>query len=172
MSDNIIKNMKLWTKEEVDKLKRLYKDNSLIELSDIFSRSLQSVYKKSRRIGLKKTLHDHSKRISQSLSLAYKIGRRKLPIGKDHPKWNGGKHLRQDGYYDIWSPNHPNKKGNNRVLAHRLIMEKHIGRYLLKSEVVHHKNGIKTDNRIENLLIMTQSEHAKLHKNEKSRNVL
>lgn len=46
---------------------------------------------------------------------------------------------------------------------HRLMVESEIGRYLYKGEVVHHKNGNKTDNRFENLQIMTVSEHRKLH---------
>lgn len=48
-------------------------------------------------------------------------------------------------------------------LQHVVIMEQHIGRRLKPGEVVHHINGIKTDNRIENLALMSNKEHSRLH---------
>lgn len=57
-----------------------------------------------------------------------------------------------NGYVVVKVPNHPTGKNNcDRVLEHVVVMEKMLGRYLKKGENVHHKNGIRTDNRPENL---------------------
>jgi len=78
--------------------------------------------------------------------------------------WKGGKYKCKDGYVWVYVPNHPNKNKDRCVLEHRFVMEKHIGRYLKKSELVHHKNGIRDDNRIENLeLIENRKIHSKNH---------
>ena len=71
--------------------------------------------------------------------------------GNKHPCWKGGKTYDGSGYILIHSPNHPFAKKQGYVPEHRLVMEKHLGRYLEKWEIIHHINGIRNDNRIENL---------------------
>lgn len=74
----------------------------------------------------------------------------------------GGK-VKNMGYIYVYYPDHKNCNGSGYVAEHRLVVEKHIGRYLTNDEIVHHINENKSDNRIENLQVMTTSEHIKLH---------
>lgn len=89
---------------------------------------------------------------------------RKTELGGDkHPHWKGGKVMTDSGYILILSPKHPFVNAYGYVREHRLVMEKHLGRYLTKDEIVHHVNGVKTDNRIENLELTDSPSHARNH---------
>ena len=61
------------------------------------------------------------------------------------------------GYYVKWL------KGRGYIRMHRLVMEKHLGRELTRDEVVHHKDGNRRNNALENLELMTKKEHDAHH---------
>ena len=84
---------------------------------------------------------------------------RKSKLGSKNNFWKGGRVKTEKGYVLIYKPEHPYAKSKAYVLEHRLVMEKHLGRYLNPDELVHHKNGISDDNRIENLELVTFGQH-------------
>lgn len=69
------------------------------------------------------------------------------------------------GYRYIYKPEHPFRTNHNYVAEHRLICEIKLNRYLLKTEDVHHIDFDKLNNEPYNLMVLTKSEHQKLHKN-------
>lgn len=79
--------------------------------------------------------------------------------GNNSPAWKGGK-----GKVDTWGYKRICINGK-RMKLHRYIMEQHLGRKLkpFPIETVHHKNGTTTDNRIENLEIISGHEHSRSH---------
>lgn len=79
----------------------------------------------------------------------------KSRIMENHPNWNGGIRYDKRGYVLI-----KQVTGNKGyVREHRLVMEKHLSRKLEDWEWIHHKNGIKNDNTIENLAIVVAETH-------------
>jgi hypothetical protein len=83
--------------------------------------------------------------------------------GEKNHMWKGGKTITTKGYIRVLMDNHPYADTSGRVGEHRLVFEKYLGRYLTPAEDVHHLNGIKTDNRIENLQLICHDQHTRLH---------
>jgi hypothetical protein len=73
--------------------------------------------------------------------------------------WNAVEKTYKDGYAFVKSPEHP-RAHQGRVREHILVMEQYLERYLYKHENVHHINGVRNDNRIENLELWSSSQPA------------
>lgn len=82
-------------------------------------------------------------------------GREPQRVGPDHPSWKGGRSVDSNGYVHVYIPPEDplaSMRGTGgKVTEHRLVMARHLGRPLLDGEQIHHINGKRADNRIENL---------------------
>jgi len=84
-------------------------------------------------------------------------------IGERNHQWKGGRYKNSSGYMMtrvthnnfFWDMAH----SDGQIIEHRLIMAKYLKRCLLPWEVVHHKNGVKDDNRIENLELLPSAKY-------------
>lgn len=86
--------------------------------------------------------------------------------GEAHPTWKGGTTTDRDGYLRRYDPDHPWPRKGGYVLEHVRLMELLIGRRILPTETVHHKNHDRTDNRLENLELMPRGAHSAQHRKE------
>lgn len=164
-----------------DELQSLYnKEYSIKDIANLLGMSVGKIYKyfkiygiTTRKQGLstEKALREFrykrkikpwsSKNVKRSAETKEKISISKSAgIGK--------KSISKTGYVRIYFPDHPKSDSYGYIFEHDLIMECNLGRWLNKDEIVHHKNGIKTDNRIKNLEVLTRSEHMSLHRKERN----
>jgi len=101
--------------------------------------------------------HTGRKRSAEELERINKTRSR----GDKHWRWKGGRFVKSGTQYIlVLVHGHPYANRHGYVREHRLVVEKHIGRYLTPNEHVHHKDGNKQNNKIENLVILTNSQHA------------
>ena len=80
--------------------------------------------------------------------------------GSSNGHWKGGRTRHKAGYIMLRVPGHPRAKNGGYVFEHILVMEDMLGRYLYPEETVHHRNGVKDDNRPANLELWTRPQPA------------
>ena len=73
------------------------------------------------------------------------------------------KRVKERGYITLWMPDHPMARRNGYLAEHRLVASQKLGRYLSPQEHVHHVNEDRSDNRPENLEVLSAREHALHH---------
>ena len=76
--------------------------------------------------------------------------------GSNNPNWRGGRFVRSDGYVAV-------RVDGDYQLEHRVVMAGVLGRALRPDEHVHHRNHDKADNRPDNLVVLSRSDHGRQH---------
>lgn len=98
-----------------------------------------------------KFAHETGISVHAVYKMAVALGLKKKPTGE---------YIHSQGYKVV------DRVGSNGILEHRKVMQEHLGRELLNTEVVHHLNGERLDNRVENLVVLTRAQHIDVHRDE------
>lgn len=104
-----------------------------------------------------KPSEETKKKMSESHRRNYADLRRK---GIRRYNWKG--RVKHNGYIQIYSPGHPRADERGRIFEHIIVWETVYNRKLQKGFIIHHLNGIKDDNRPENLIAMKKKDHCDL----------
>lgn len=98
--------------------------------------------------------------------------KKKYPSGEKSHAWKGGRVICIK-FIVVYNPKHPRSNGSGYVMEHRLKMEKKLGRYLTKDEVIHHKDSNGLNNDLRNLILFNNNgEHISFHHTERKKEAL
>lgn len=144
--------MKTWTDEEVRILVENYNavsNSALLKL--IPNKSKQAIYKKAYKMGMRKTPEAEFRNRSEANR------------GEKCYNWKGGVKRNKAGYRLLLRPGHHRADTTGYVMEHIVVWEEETGTILPDNCCIHHLNGIKDDNRIENLCVMLHGAHTVYH---------
>ena len=91
---------------------------------------------------------------------------------ENNSNWRGGTTKHTEGYLCVYLPEHEHASQTGYITEHRLVMEKYLGRILTKEEVVHHRDGNRLNNRINNLILFPSNSAHQLFHNKEKRNAV
>lgn len=140
-----------WAEWQIDYLVIHYPSERAEDIAVIIGKSKSGVHHKAHQLGIGKDREGFFKIRSVARS------------GANSGNFKGYRRRTTKGYIALYRPDHPMATKDGLVMEHRLVMEEKIGAVIPKGFTVHHINGIKDDNRIENLALMTNSAHSALH---------
>ena len=144
--------MRTWTREETKTLIANYNRVSNTELQRLIpNKSPQGIYKKAYKMGIRKAPEIEAKNRSEARA------------GEKSSNWNGGRTKNKKGYVLCKCPGHHRADSKGYVMEHILVWERETGIPVPLNCCIHHLNGIKDDNRIENLCLMKFSAHTVFH---------
>ncbi|MBK7381665.1 MAG: HNH endonuclease [Ignavibacteriales bacterium] len=152
-------NSKLTIEDDIEICKQYdSKEKNSVQLAKEYGVSPPSIRQALRKYGVKIRKRDQWGKNNHMFNIK----------SNEHPSWKGGIIFR-NGYRMLRDKKHPHNM-TGYYYEHRLVMEKELCRYLESYEMVHHKDGDKLNNSIENLeLVGSRSAHLKMHNAERKR---
>ncbi len=134
-----------------DEIEILYSSGmSFRQIANLYDVNTETVSRYCRRVGIK------ARSAGEAVRFGHKTGN---IVHRWKPPNKGYQYTRNDGYVCLTRPDDPNADTTGRLYEHRKVMAGVLGRPLTKEEIVHHLNGNPSDNRPENLMLVTRNNH-------------